>query len=219
MSGQVVALLKTGLALKLSQVRLAASSYVEDRTDHSKSVVKAYAVGAGFYAAAGAFFLAALLVGAGALFHYIELAYGPYTAFAVVGGVLVLLAAISAAIAAAKMKPPAAKFPGLMDRLRVAITGKRVKSSLLPADAIAASAAATKPVSKRAADSRPVQQKRNPVESARATAADVLRAPASLRAQTSHTTPVATKAGAALAVTLLGWALARRFSQTGRSEA
>ncbi len=218
MSGQVVALLKTGLALKVSQVKLAATSYVEDTKDHGKNVVVAYAVGAGFYAAAGAFFIAACLVGAGALFHYISVAYGVYTAFAVVGGVLVLLALISVAIAAAKMKTPTATYPSLMDRLRVAVTGKRMKSSLLPRDAVKASAAATKPVSRRAADSRPAAV-RNSMESARATAADVLRAPSSFNSRGSQGTPAATKAGAALAVTLLGWALARRLSRTDRIEA
>lgn len=219
MSGQVVALMKTGLALKLSQVKLAASSYVEDRKDHGKDVVKAYAVGAGYYAAAGAFFVAACLVGVGALFHYVELAYGSYTAFAVAGGTLILLTVISAAVAAVKMKPPVANYPGLMDRLKVAITGKRTKSSLLSADAIKASAAATKPVSKRATESRPAPASRNPVDAARATATDVLRAPASLKSPASQGTPAVTKAGAALAVTLLGWALARRISQTGRTGA
>ena len=217
MSGQVGALLRAGLGLKLTQLRLAATSYVEDRTDHSKDVVKSYAVGAGFYAAAGLFFVAACLVGAGALFHYVAETYGIYTAFAVSGGVLVLLAIITAAIAAAKMKPPKATFPGLMDRLKAAITGKRVKSSVLSRDQIEKSAAATKQVSKRAAESRPVQPKpvRNAVESARSTAADVLRQPA-YAPPGDKGTPAVTKAGAALAVTMLGWALARRFNATGR---
>ena len=217
MSGQIVALLKTGLALKLSQVKLAATSYVDDRTDHAKSVATSYAVGAGYYAAAGAFLVAACLVGVGALFHYIEIAYGSYTAFAVAGGVLVLLAIITAAVAAAKMKPPEAKFAGLGDRLKLALTGKRVRSSVLSRDQVAKSAAATKPVSKRAADSRPAPA-RNPIETARATADNVLRSSASAPPVSSGT-PVVTKAGAALAVTMLGWALARRFSQTGRSGA
>lgn len=220
MSGQVSALLRAGLALKLTQVKLAATSYVEDRTDHGKDVVKAYVVGGGFYAAAGIFFIAACLVGVHALFHYVAVTYGIYTAFAAASGACVLLAIISAAIAAAKMKPPAATYPGLMDRLRVAITGKRVKSSLLPSGAVSKSAAATKPVSKRAADSRPAPAKsaRNPVEAARSTAADVLRSSAS-SPPTSKGTPTVTKAGAALAVTLVGWALARRFNMTGRTEA
>ena len=220
MSGQVVSLLKAGLGLKLTQLRLAASSYVEDRTDHTKDIVKAYAVGAGFYAAAGAFFVAACLVGVGALFHYVEIAYGSYTAFAVAGGTLLLLAVIAAAVAAAKMTPPKARYAGLGDRLRTALTGKRVKSSVLSRDQIAKSAAATKPVSKRAAESRPAssQSVRNPIESARSTAADVLRAP-SYAPPTAKGTPAVTKAGAALAVTLLGWALARRYNATGRTEA
>ncbi|MDB5624224.1 MAG: conserved rane protein of unknown function [Tardiphaga sp.] len=218
MSGQVGALLRAGLALKLTQVKLAATSYVEDRTDHGKDVVKAYAIGAGFYAAAGLFLVAALLVAVGALFHYIEITYGSYTAFAVAGGVLVLLAIVAAAIAAVKIKPPVAKYPGLMDRLRVAITGKRVKSSLLPSGAIGASAAATQPVSKRAAESRAAKPTRNAIDAARSTAAEVLRSP-TFAPKIPQGTPAITKAGAALAVTMLGWALARRFGQTDRDRA
>ena len=220
MSGQVGALLRAGLGLKLTQLRLAAMSYVEDRTDHGKDVVKSYAIGAGYYAAAGLFFVAACLVGAGALFYYIATTYGIYTAFAASGGVLVLLAIIAAVIAAAKMKPPVANYASLSDRLRAALTGKRTRSSLLPPDALKNSAAATKPVSQRAADSRPVPPKptRNPIETARSTAADVLRAP-SFAPPISRGTPAVTKAGAALAVTMLGWALARRFNATGRTGA
>ncbi len=220
MGVQVGALLRAGLGLKLTQLKLAATSYVEDRTDHGKDVVKSYAIGAGYYAAAGLFFVAACLVGAGALFHYVADAYGIYTAFAASGGVLVLLAIITAAIAATKMKPPVAKYASLGDRLRTALTGQRVKSSLLPRDAIKASAAATKQVSTRAAESRPAPAKphRNPIESARSAADDVLRAPP-YAPPASTGTPAVTKAGAALAVTLLGWALARRFNATGRIKA
>jgi hypothetical protein len=218
MSGQISALLRAGLALKVSQLKLAAHSYIEDRTDHGKNVVKAYAVGAGFYVGAALFALAACFVGLGALFHYVEAHYGPYTAFSVVGGLLVLLAIVLAAIGAAKMNPPEAHYPGLMDRLRVALTGKRVKSSLLPPDAMRNSAAATAPVPKRAAESRPAPVKppvktHNPVDAARSTAADVLRASPSMSRE-PQPTPTLTKAGAAMAVTLIGWALARRLSAT-----
>ena len=218
MSGQVGALLRAGLGLKLTQLRLAATSYVEDRADHGKGIAKAYIVGGAFYAAAGIFFIAACLVGVHTLFYYVSVQYGIYTAFAAAAGACVFLAIVSAAIAAAKMTPPKANYASLGDRLRTALTGKRVKSSVLSRDQVAKSAAATKPVSQRAADSRPATPKpvRNPVDTARATAADVLRS-SSYAPPVSRGTPAVTKAGAALAVTLVGWALARRFSVTGKT--
>jgi hypothetical protein len=104
-------LLRTGLALKLSQVKLAMRSYLRDRTRQATDTVVSYAVAAGLFATAGIFVIAAFLVGLAALFP----------AFGGVGGLLLAFAAICAALAAGKLKRPEPGFPSLTSRLRVAI--------------------------------------------------------------------------------------------------
>ena len=53
-------LLRTGLALKLNQVKRATRSYLRDRTNQATSTATSYAVAAGLFAAAGIFLIAAL---------------------------------------------------------------------------------------------------------------------------------------------------------------
>jgi len=69
-------LLRTGLALKLSQIKLATRSYLRDRTNQATGTVASYATAAGLFAAAGIFLIAACLVGITALFRWIEINYG-----------------------------------------------------------------------------------------------------------------------------------------------
>jgi hypothetical protein len=74
-------LLRAGLALKLSPIKLATRSYLRDRTHQATSSASAYATGAGLFAAASVFLIAACLVGAAALFRWIEFKYGLFSAF------------------------------------------------------------------------------------------------------------------------------------------
>ena len=147
MSALSSGLLRTGLALKLNQIKRATSSYLRDRTNQATGTAASYAAAAGMFAAAGIFLIAALLVGAAALFRWIEIKYGLFWAFGATGGLLVVIAAICAGLAAAKLNRPSPQFPSLASRLRVAINANPIK---------------------------PAQ-----VESARNTAAAILRAPAS----------------------------------------
>ena len=89
-------LLRAGLALKLSQIKLATRSYVRDRTDQATDTAASYAVAAGLFAAAGIFLIAACLVGVTALFRWIEIRYGLFPAFGAVGALLLLIAAVVA---------------------------------------------------------------------------------------------------------------------------
>ena len=180
-------LLRTGLALKLNQIKRATSSYLRDRTNQATGTAASYAAAAGMFAAAGIFLIAALLVGAAALFRWIEIKYGLFSAFGATGGLLVVIAAICAGLAAAKLNRPSPQFPSLASRLRVAINANPIK---------------------------PAQ-----VESARNTAAAILRAPASpvganRGTQRSSTLPSLdsrnVQAGLVMAATLLGWAAVRR---------
>ncbi len=126
-------LLRAGLKLKLNQINRATRSYLRDRTDQATGTVASYAVAAGMFAAAGIFLIAACLVGAVALFDWIEINYGTFEAFGAVGTLLLLIATVCAAVAAAKLKPPARVFPSLTSRLRVAIKASPIRSGQIEA--------------------------------------------------------------------------------------
>jgi hypothetical protein len=129
----VSALARTGLALKLDQVKRATSSYMRDRGEQGAGIAVSYATAAGLYAAAGIFLIATLLVGAAALFRWVEIKYGLFPAFGVTGGLLLLLAAIFAGLAAARLKKPSRQFPTLSSRLRVAVNAAPARQSTSPA--------------------------------------------------------------------------------------
>lgn len=133
MSPLVSALARTGLALKLDQVKRATSSYLRDRGEQGTGIAVSYATAAGLYAAAGIFLIATLLVGAAALFRWIEMEYGLFPAFGATGSLLLLLAIVFAALAAARLKKPARQFPSLSSRLRVAVNATPSRSVSGPA--------------------------------------------------------------------------------------
>lgn len=179
-------LLRTGLALKLSQIKLATRSYLRDRTDQATAAIASYALAAGLLAAAAVFLLAACLVGLAALFRWIEINYGLFEAFGVVGALLLVIAVICAAVGIRKLKPRKPQFPSLTSRLRVAVRASPLQSGQIEAARDAATAILAAPPS--------------PV--GRASARPGRREPApdnqSLRI------------GLILAATLLGWAAVRR---------
>jgi hypothetical protein len=196
MAGLSGSLLQAGLALKINQVKRAASSYASDRAAQGQGIVASYAVAAGLYAAAGIFLIAAVLVGVTALFRWIELKYGTFSAFGAVGGLLLLIAVICAGVAGSRLKRPAKQFPSLSSRLRVAIKANPIKASADPV-------------------------KPDRVASARDTAAAILSAPAEPLAANSYNPRYtrrrprgAPDGRAALIVvaTLMGWAMARRHN-------
>jgi hypothetical protein len=119
-------LLRVGLALKHNQVKRATRSYLRDRTNQATDTVTSYAVAAGLFAAAGIFLIAACLVGLAALFRWIEIEYGLFQAFGVIGALLLVVAALCAGLAARKLKRPAPHFPSLTSRLRVAVKASPV---------------------------------------------------------------------------------------------
>ena len=186
-------LLRVGFGLKLNQVKRATHSYLRDRTNQATGTVTAYAIAAGLFAAAGIFLIAATLVGATALFRWVEIHYGMFWAFGAVGGLLVVIAAICAGLAAAKLKAPAAHFPSLTSRLRVAIKANPLRSAPVDAENTAAAvlSASAKPTA--GGDRAPWKSSPRPAVSNR-------------NVQT----------GLTIAAVLLGWAAARR-QQTRRT--
>src|SRR2546430_1008455 len=133
-------LLRAGCSLKLNQIKLATRSYLRDRTNQATATVASCAVAAGLFVVAGIFLIAACFVGITALFRWIEINYGMFQAFGVVGALLLLIATICAAMAASKLKRPKPNFPSLTSRLRVAIKANPIQSGQLEAARDAATA-------------------------------------------------------------------------------
>src|SRR5262249_55824250 len=99
-------LLRAGLALKLNHLKRASQSYLRDRTNQATRTVTGYAVAAGLFGVAGLFVLAACFVGLMALFRWVEINYGQFWAFGAVGVLMLVLAAICAGVAMARLKRP-----------------------------------------------------------------------------------------------------------------
>jgi hypothetical protein len=184
-------LLRAGVGLKLNQVKRATRSYVRDRTSQATGTVTSYAVAAGLFAAAGIFLVAACLVGIIALFRWVELEYGMFPAFGVVGGLLVVIAAILAGVAAMKLRQKPREFPSFMSRLRVALTANPLRA--VETDEIEdGPVPATQPATSRFVPAQPPRRRvfdRN------------------------------VQVGLAAAGLLLGWLAARRRQQARRTEA
>ena len=188
-------LLRTGLALKLSQIKLATRSYLRDRTNQATGTVASYATASGLFAAAGIFLIAACLVGITALFRWIEINYGLFWAFGVVSALLLLIAAICAAVASSQLKRRPPHFPSLTSRLRVAIKASPVKPDQIGAVRDTAGAILMTPSATRG-DRRRLKTERRPVRNNGNMGAGLI-----------------------LVATLLGWAAARRRHQARRTEA
>jgi len=190
-------LLRTGLALKLSQIKLATRSYLRDRTNQATATVASYATAAGLFAAAGIFLIAACLVGITALFRWIEINYGLFWAFGVVSALLLLIAVICAAVAASQFKRRPPHFPSLTSRLRVALKANPLNSDQIEAVRdTAAGISMTPAAAATRANRRRTKTARRPARNNREIGAGLI-----------------------LAATLLGWAATRRRQQAPRREA
>jgi hypothetical protein len=121
MLSQAGAVIEAGLALKTRQLKLAAKSYIEDRADQGQSAATSYAVAGGLFVGAAIFLIAACFVGVFALYRWIALTYGQFIAFGCIGGLMVILAVICAAVAMAQLHKRAKKIPSLSSRLIDAI--------------------------------------------------------------------------------------------------
>lgn len=190
-------LLRAGIGLKLSQIKIATRSYLRDRTDQATGTMTSYAVAAGLFAAADVFLIAACFVGTIALYRWIAIHYGQFWGFGAIGGLLAALAAICAGVAAARLHRPPPHFPSLTSRLRVAIKSNPLKSSQIEA---ARDTAASVLMAPSAAPS-----------SARASAARARRSEPALNNR-------GIQAGLIVAATLLGWAATRRRVQMRQAD-
>ncbi len=135
-------LLRAGLALKLSQIKLrdAIVSARPDPPGH-RTPLTSYAVAAGLFAARASFLIAACLVGLAALFRWIEIHYGQFRAF----GADRRVAAgdrcdLRRRWRPARLKRPTPHFPSLTSRLRVAIKANPLQPDQIDAAADTAAA-------------------------------------------------------------------------------
>jgi hypothetical protein len=185
-------LLRAGLGLKVRQIKRATRSYLRDRTQQATGTVTSYAIAAGLFAVAGIFLIAACLVGIMALFRWVEINYGLFWAFGTVG-LLLVLAAICAGIAAIKPRRPQPRFPSLASRLRVAVAASPLRSGQIDQVEDGAAISATP----GASATRLGGQRQT---------APLRRAGLDRNVQT----------GLAIAAILLGWAAVRRRQQARR---
>jgi hypothetical protein len=189
-------LLRAGLALKLNQIKLATRSYLRDRTNQATATISSYAIAAGLFAVAGIFLIAACFVGITALFRWIEINYGLFQAFGVVGALLFVIAAICAAVAASKLKRPPPQFPSLGSRLRLAVKASPLQPGQIDATRDTAAAILSAP-------------------SSPSTRASRRRLSGRQRLTRDNT---AVPAALILIATLLGWAAVRRRQLARRME-
>ncbi len=184
-------LLRAGIGLKLSQIKIATRSYLRDRTNQATGTMTSYAVAAGLFAAAGVFMIAACFVGTIALYRWIAIHYGQFWASGAIGGLLVAMAAMCAGIAAARLNRPPPNFPSLTSRLRVAIKSNPLQPDQSEAARDTAASVLVAPsappsgsrASTKSRQSRPALSNRN------------------------------IQAGLIVTATLLGWAATRRRAQ------
>ena len=179
-------LLRAGIGLKLSQVKIATRSYLRDRTNQATGTMTSYAIAAGLFAAAGIFLIAACFVGTVALYRWIAIHYGQFWGFGAIGALLVTIAAICAGVAAARLRQPSPHFPSLTSRLRVAIKANPLERHQIEAARDAAASVLLAP-------SVP---------------------PSQARARQSRANSRNIQAGLLITATLLGWAATRRRSNT-----
>lgn len=214
MSGQIGALLRAGFAFKAAQLRQAASHYIEDRTDHAKSLATGYAVAAGLFAVAGVFLLGACAVGMVALYFWLEPQYGPFASLGICAGLLLVLMVICIVAAMIRMRAKPPEFPSLGERLGSAVKGNPFAPAIKATKSKAANAVSTVADTAGAATSRISEQARTvsderagprALRRARRTALDVLQGP-TWRGRN----PGMRRTGLALGAGLLGWALVRR---------
>lgn len=201
MFAQTGALLRTGLALKVNQIKRAFESYLHDRTTQGKDIVSSYLMAVGLFIAAAIFLIAVCFVGVMALFRWLELSYGEFTAFGGIAALLLALTGICAAIGASSLKRKTAKFPSLGNRLMTAVKANPVKLS--PGGSMSSVA------------------KPDPIDAAKAAAVSVLaaapRAPvhdrggrARARPRAVRRQPKGAQVGLLVAATLAGWIIARQ---------
>jgi len=185
-------LLRAGIGLKLSQIKIATRSYLRDRTNQATETMTSYAIAAGLFAAAGIFLIAACFVGTVALYRWIAIHYGQFWGFGAIGALLVTIAAICAGVAAARLRQPSPHFPTLTSRLRVAIKSNPLAPNQIEAARDTAAsvllAPSAPPSQARARRSRPARNNRN------------------------------IQAGLLVMATLLGWAATRRRSNARRAD-
>jgi hypothetical protein len=103
----------------LSSVKGLVQSYVFDLRDWAGGLATKYAIAAALLIVGGAFVLASMIVGLVAVFHWVEINYSIYNAYAVVGGGLLVMGVISFLIGLRLIRKPNRQIP--LARRQIAI--------------------------------------------------------------------------------------------------
>ena len=103
-----------------------------------------YAIAVALLLAAFVGLMGAIAVGLGALFHYVELKYGTWIAYGSIGGLLIVLAILAAAIGVAKLRKQAPPLPG--PRRHAKAASRMVAAESIGAVAASGQAMAARPV-------------------------------------------------------------------------
>ena len=120
MNPDAIGLIRAALAYKASNIQHAGQAYVRDQASRSKSAFVSYLVGACFFLGAAIFAIVAILIGAAALFRFIEMRYGLFEAFGAAGGAMIVGALICLAIGLTKLNGKSRHVVPLASRVRVA---------------------------------------------------------------------------------------------------
>src|SRR3569623_361960 len=120
MNPDAIGLIRAALAYKAANIQHAGQAYVRDQASRSKSAFVSYLFGVCFFLGAAIFAIVAVLIGAAALFRFIEMRYGLFEAFGAAGGAMVVVALICLAIGVTKMNIKSGHIVPLASRVRVA---------------------------------------------------------------------------------------------------
>jgi hypothetical protein len=114
-------LFRGAIGPKLNRAKRVVGGYADDRKQRAIDKVTSHLVAYALFAAAGVFLIAACLVGLTALFRWVEIKYGLFYAFAVIGGLPLLIAIGSTAFAVVCLRRQPKPIVPLASRLRVAL--------------------------------------------------------------------------------------------------
>lgn len=214
MNAHVGALVKAAFTFKATQIKQAASHYVEDRVTYTKHLAIGYAVAAGLFAVGALFLIGAGVIGMIALYVWLEPQFGVFDALGLCAGLLLALTLICVVAAILLMRRRSASYPSLGNRLGSALKGNPLAPAIKASRDNAAKAistiaetasAATTRVSETARHVSDAREGPRALRRARRTAMDVLRSPplARHRQRLPH-------AGLMVGASLLGWAMVRR---------
>ncbi len=131
MTPEPVEMIRGALVSKASNIERAGQGYVRDQALRGRKVLTSYVAGMGLLVTAGIFTLVSCLIGAAALFRYVEMHYGLFEAFGAVGGATLSIAIVAALVGLAKLNHKPKPVVPLTSRLRVAAHSSPISAQIV----------------------------------------------------------------------------------------